>query len=207
MEPHRGRGVLKVGMLAVALLLALSPATADTVCTGNQVLAVLIETIETVEFTSEPEGAHRVATAKEVGTLSDACGNLAFLEGASVKVQPVGSDVLVINGSPTVGTLAGSLKIYPHASGGVLKGTITGVLDFTTIGSGYVGASGKFELPGAGIKGSFTGVALMPFDCAFPSGSCYFDVTGQLGGGVVPLSIEEAQPEPLAKFVVTLTTN
>jgi hypothetical protein len=207
MESHRGRGVLKVGLLVAALLLALGPApVAAADCTGNQVLAVLTETIETVEFTVEVDGVHRVATAKEVGTLSNACGNLAFLEGAGVKVQPVGSDVMVgLDGKPTVGTLAGSVKFYPHTSGGVMKGTITGALDFTTLGSVYVGVTGKFELPGAGIKGTLSGLALMPFPCAAPSGFCYLDVTGQLGGGVVPLTIEEAQPEPLSKFVVTLS--
>jgi hypothetical protein len=215
MEPHRGgRGALKVGLLVAGLLLGLGPAAAEaqqctlqdgTVVNGS-VLGVLTETIERVDFvaTDEPsDPVHRVATAKEVGSLTQGCGSLAFLEGA-VKVQPVISDVSLATG---VGPITGSVKFYPSSSGGgVLKGTLTGTLDFTPAFGGlpFVNVSGTWNIPSSGLGGGFAGVALVPFPCEAATGFCYFDVTGALGGGLVPLTIPETQPAPSAKFIVTL---
>ncbi|HEV8675182.1 MAG TPA: hypothetical protein VGX21_14125 [Methylomirabilota bacterium] len=205
MEPHRGgRGALKVGLLAAGLLLALGPVAADAECTGNSIVGVLTETIERVDFvaTDEPsDPVHRVATAKEVGTLTQGCGSLAFLEGA-VKVQPVISDVSLATG---VGPITGSVKFYPSSSGGgVLKGTLAGTLDFTPAFSGlpFVNVSGTWIIPSLGVSGNFAGVALLAFPCAAPTGFCYIDLDNP--GEVVPLTIPETQPAPLSKFVVTL---
>jgi hypothetical protein len=206
--------VLKVGLLAAALLLAVGPAAADdpactlpdgTVVRGS-VVGVLTETIERVDLvaTDEPtDPLHRVATAKEVGTLTGGCGSLAFLEGA-VKVQPVVSDVSLTTGT---GPITGSVKFYPSSSGGgVLKGTLSGTLDFSTVSSGYVNVNeGKFSIPSLGLEGGFVGVALVPFPCTVAAtGFCYYDVTGALGGGFVPLTVPETQPAPSAKFVLTV---
>jgi hypothetical protein len=230
MEPHRGRGVLKVGLLLVAaLLLAFGPAAAwactlpdGTTTVQATVTGVLTETIERVDTVQTDDNeVHRVATAKEVGTVTAGCGtSLAALIGA-IKVQPALSDVLVFSSSPNpalnTGPITGSVKFYPASGSGVVKAALTGTLDFTTAivqRLPYVTISGEWTGTNSSLRGGVVGVALLPVAaadlggaCLAATGFCYVDVTGGLSGTagtLVPLTIDEVQPAPSAKFVVTL---
>jgi hypothetical protein len=241
MEPHgKGtRGAMKAGLLAAGLLLGFGPGAAwgcdlmtpqGPVAVSSTINGLLVETIERVSWTVTDEGEiHRLANAKEVGALSQACGSLAQLTGR-IKVQPALSDVPVtgegdpVSGIPDlgVGTVSGDVKFY-RDSGSVLKGTMAGFLDFTPTNAGtrmcpnpatgelgpcpFVYSWGTWVIPSVGLQGGFSGLALVAFPCAAETGYCYLDVTGALSGtpySLVPLTIEETQPAPSAKFVITL---
>jgi hypothetical protein len=222
---RKGGFVLKAGVLAAGLVLGLaSGAWAEPCANGatGMIRGVLTETIERVEALITDEGdVHRLATAKEVGELSGGCGTLAFLQGR-MKVQPAVSKVPVIGPgvSPEMpdlgkGPISGDLKFFGNGPI-VYKATMGGWLDFgptnstvTDCNGGpcpFVLAYGTFEIASQGLAGTFQGVALVPFPCPLPTGFCYLNYGGALGGSdqVVPLTIDELQPAPSAKFVITL---
>jgi hypothetical protein len=228
MEPQtRMRVVGKVGVLAAAFLLALGPGAAWADCTlpdgtavNGTVLGVLTETVERIDPVNDDAEVHRVATAKEVGTLTVGCGtSLASLVGP-IKVQPALSDVLLAPATDprlNTGPITGSVKFF--RSGNALKGTLTGTLDFNPAlvgGMPFVKVSGEWSVANLSLQGGFVGVALLPVPaanlggaCLAATGFCYVDVTGALTpegvvGAIVPLTVSETQPAPAAKFIVTL---
>jgi hypothetical protein len=215
--------MLKAGLLAAGLLLAVGPAAAwaqgctlplptGSVPVNGSVAGVLVETIEQVTIAPNEEGAlERSAKAKEVGALGNGCGSLASLVG---RIQ-VHAESWVPVLDPTVpllgaGPISGMFHVYPAAGGAALKGALAGSLDFSATHPNdmcggpcpWVYANGDWSITKAGLKGQFTGLALVPFPCAW--GFCYLDPTGTLGPDPVALTPEELIPEPSAKFVITL---
>jgi hypothetical protein len=215
--------MLRAGLLAAGLLLAVGPAAAwaqsctltrpdGPVPVSGTVAGVLVETIEQVTIAPNEDGVlERSARAKEVGELGNGCGSLAGLVGrmqvhAESWVPVLDPEAPLLGAGP----ISGMFHVYPAAGGPAMKGALSGSLDFSpthpneTCGGPcpWVYASGDWSITKAGLKGQFTGLALVPFPCSW--GLCYLDPTGTLGNGPVALTAEEQIPAPSAKFVITL---
>ena len=231
MKPQRGRRItLKAGLLAAGLLLGLAPATAwaaegCSLPTGQAVNgrlgSVLVETIEHAEIVLGETGLERNAGATERGTLANACGSLARLQGRIMVYAE--SSIPVLDPSVPllgVGPISGTLHIYPDGGGASVKGVLAGTLDFTPTqpndncarGCPWVGAQGTWTTAGKNsTSGGFAGLALVPAPCPTGEGLCYYDPTQTLGAAlpgwpfaVVPLTDAELIPAPSAKFIITL---
>jgi hypothetical protein len=234
MEPHRGRGVLKVGLLAAALLLALGPSAAW----ACSVSGALLETLESppagvggrgpLDAGTYPDGLGiRLAQATEIGVFTGNCPTLVgpvevhAQSRVNVQVDANGDPVLGPMGTPVLlsGPITGGFKVT--AATGVVRATLDGTLDFAPVNFGYpfVNVGGSWKTKGAGgITGSFSGVALIPIPNDLlpppappsPTGWSYIDVTGALGNQGSPVALTADQftehGSPMAMFLVTLTT-
>lgn len=210
----------KFGLLAIGLLIALSPAIALalTPVAGG----ILLEVLEsppphaapggpTMPGTFPPGIGGRLAQATLVGSLA----GIPLLTG---EVELHAQSRVPFN--PTtgwgVGTISGVATIDSDADG-VLVAKLDGSLDFRLFNPTAANPLGVPLAPTGGTwktlgkvrtGGSFAGVALVPFPCALGFGFCYLtvDAAGTPTGGVTALDANEFNKHglPVAKFLITL---
>lgn len=202
---------------------------------SGSVLGIMSETMESPPAQAAPGGpllagtfprglGVRLAQATEQGVFLNGCGTLESFNGtvtvhAQSRVPVLAMTSLYIDLG--VGSIKGNFDISSTTAGNI-SGKLDGTLDFSLTNhnvqacptpSGGLGpcpivnASGTWTANGVDPAGAFAGVALVPFPCGAPSGLCYFDPTGAIGGGVVPLDPSkdfDLHGAPQAKFIITL---